>query len=179
MLDTLISSRTRLKLLLRLFLNPGSTAHLRGLAGEFEESSNAVRIELNRFTDAGMLVSESQGNKRIYKANIQHPFYKDIHRLLLKYVGIDHIIEEVIGRLGDVLRVYLTGDYAAGRDSGIIDLILVGRVDRHYLSSLVDKAEPLIQRKVRFLTYEEQEWSTKYPVNPGRDHFLLLWEKEE
>jgi len=178
MLDTLISSRTRLKLLLRFFLNPESSAYLRGLAGEFGESSNAVRLELNRFQEAGMLVSESKGNKKLYKANMRHPFYKDIHRLLLKYVGIDSLVEEVIGRLGEMQKVYLTGDYACGRDSGIIDLVLVGKVDKAYLSHLVEKAEKLISRKVRFLTYEEQEWKQQYPhESPDAGNFLLLWEK--
>lgn len=57
MLDTLIQSKTRLKLLLRFFLNPDSSAYLRGLAQEFDESTNAVRVELNRFEEAGLIQS--------------------------------------------------------------------------------------------------------------------------
>ncbi|MCK9327448.1 MAG: ArsR family transcriptional regulator, partial [Bacteroidales bacterium] len=78
MLDTLITSKTRIKLILRFFLNPKSTAYLRGLAEEFGESSNAIRLELNRFEEAGLLQSETQGNKKLFKANIAHPLYGDI-----------------------------------------------------------------------------------------------------
>ena len=87
MLETLISSRTRIKLLLRFFLNPSNTAYLRGLAEEFNESTNSIRVELNRFEEAGMLVSNSQGNKKIYKANNNHPLFRDLHSILLKYIG--------------------------------------------------------------------------------------------
>ena len=133
MLETLISSRTRIKLLLRLFLNPGTTAYLRGLAEEFDESTNSIRVELNRFEDADMLLSESKGNKKYYKANNKHPLFHDINRILLKYIGVDKVIEVIIERMGKLERVYLTGDYAKGKDSGIIDLVFVGDIDKQYL----------------------------------------------
>jgi hypothetical protein len=62
LLDSLITSKTRVKLLLKFFLNPETKAYLRGLSDEFGESSNGVRLELNRLTKAGLLTSESDGN---------------------------------------------------------------------------------------------------------------------
>ncbi len=177
MLDTLISSHTRIKLLLRLFLNPGSKAYLRGMAEEFGESTNAIRVELNRFEEAGMVVSESQGNKKMYKANIVHPFYKDLRGIIMKYVGIDQIIETVIARLGEVEKLYLTGDYAKGKDSGVIDLVLVGKVNNNYLVTLVEKAEKLIKRRIRFITYEKPEWLLLNRKDTDLAKYLLLWEK--
>ncbi len=174
MLETLISSRTRIKLLLRFFLNPHATAYLRGLAEEFDESTNSIRVELNRFEEAGMLVSESKGNKKIYKANDRHPLFGDLRNILLKYIGVDRIIEVIIGRMGELEQVYLTGDYAKGKDTGIIDLVFIGDVNKEYLVNLVGKAEKLINRKVRFLTYGSDEWS---PLVPGSERYLLLWEK--
>lgn len=176
MLETLISSRTRIKLLLRFFLNPSNTAYLRGLAEEFNESTNSIRVELNRFEEAGMLVSNSQGNKKIYKANNHHPLFRDLHSILLKYIGVDQIIEIIISRMGLLDKLYLTGDYAKGRDSGIIDLILVGDIDKKYLVNLISKAEKLIDRKLRFLTYESEEW--KHIEKVGADKYLLLWESK-
>jgi hypothetical protein len=176
MLETLISSRTRIKLLLKFFLNPLSTAYLRGLADEFDESTNAIRVELNRFEDAGMLVTENQGNKKVYKANNQHPLFRDLQNIILKYIGIDQIIEIVINRMGDLDRMYLIGDYAKGKDTGIIDIVFVGDVDKKYLMNLVTKAETLISRKIRFLTYTAPEWNIQ---KDGHDKHLLLWEKNK
>jgi DNA-binding transcriptional regulator PaaX len=60
------------------------------LAEEFKESSNAIRLELNRFEKAGLLVSFNEGNKKIYKANSDHPLFWDIHNIVLKSVGINN-----------------------------------------------------------------------------------------
>ncbi|HXS37117.1 MAG TPA: hypothetical protein VN721_10485 [Flavipsychrobacter sp.] len=176
MLEALISSRTRLKLLFRFFLNPHNSTYLRSLADEFDESTNAIRVELNRFEEAGMLLSESQGNKKMYRANDSHPLYKDLHNILLKYIGVDRIIENVIERLGHLERVYLTGDFANGKDSGIVDLIFVGNIDINYLMNLIAKSEKLIDRKIRFLIYQPTELIASVKSDPGK--YLLLWESK-
>jgi hypothetical protein len=177
MLDTLISSKTRIKLLVRLFLNPGNSAHLRGLADEFEESTNAVRLELNRFEEAGMVVAETSGNKKLYKANSAHPLYKDINSILRKYIGLDRIVETIIGQIGNLSQVYLTGDYAQGRDSGVVDLIFVGDINKSYLVLLVGKAESLIGKKIRYLTYENSEWSSLMEKELTSGKTIALWEQ--
>jgi len=176
MLETLISSKTRIKLLMRLFLNPGNSAHLRGLADDFGESTNAVRLELNRFEEAGMILSQTSGNKKLYKANDKHPLFADINSLLLKYVGIDKVIDIIIGRIGDLHKLYITGDYAQGKDSGIIDLIFVGNLNKQYLVSLVEKAEKLISKKIRYITYEADEWEDRKSDHAG-SKVLMIWEK--
>lgn len=176
MLDTLISSKTRVKLLLKFFLNSNTTAYLRGLESEFGESSNAIRLELNRLEEAGMIQSHTEGNKKLFAANTKHPLFKEIHNILLKHVGLDRIIEEVIQHLGDVECVYLTGDFAKGIDSQIIDLVFIGNVDRTYLLQLVSKVELLIKRKVRYLIYNNEELATlNWAQIDGKP--LLLWSK--
>lgn len=160
---------------MRLFLNPGSSAYLRGLAEDFGESTNAVRLELNRFEDAGMLVSETQGNKKIYKANNKHPLFKDLNNIVLKYVGLDKVIEVIIGRLGDLEQLYLSGDYAEGKDTGIIDLVFVGDIDKKYLVSLIEKSEKLTGKKIRYIQYNTADWD-KVKTQHKKEE-LLLWEK--
>ena len=129
MIETLISSKTRIKLLLKFFLNSETTSYLRGLESEFGESSNSIRLELNRLEGAGMLTSSMQGNKKFFKSNTKHPLYREVHNILLKYIGFDQIIEGVVERLGDVKKVYVTGEFAKGLDSQIIDLVFIGDVD--------------------------------------------------
>lgn len=179
MLETLISSRTRIKLLMRLFLNPGTTAYLRGLADEFEESTNSVRVELNRFEEANMLVSESRGNKKLYKANEKHPLFRDIHSILLKYIGVDRIIEAILERIGKLEKMYLTGDYARGMDSGIIDLVFVGEIDKNYLVDVVGRVEKKIGKKVRYIVYSSSEWQEEGIIDSHNNTILLLWEHKE
>jgi len=177
MLETLISSKTRIKILLRFFLNPGVTAYLRGLAEEFDESTNSIRIELNRFEEAGMLISHNMGNKKVYQANSKHPLIKDLNSIILKYIGLDTIIDMVIERLGLLDRIYLTGDYAKGHDSGIIDLVIIGEIDTAYLMNVVSRGEKIISRKLRFITYNPLEWETLKNEVVGSEKYLLIWQK--
>ncbi len=84
-----------MKLLLKFFLNGNSSSYLRHLESEFGESSNAIRVELNRFEDAGLLKSFMQGNKKYYQANQGHPLFPDINNIIFKYIGIDQVIEKI------------------------------------------------------------------------------------
>lgn len=177
MIEALISSKTRIKVLLKFFLNSTTTSHLRGLEGEFGDSTNSIRVELNKFEEAGLLSSFSQGNKKLFQANTEHPLYEEIHNIILKYVGIDRIITNVAKRLGEIDSVYLVGKFARGLDSNIIDLIFVGNVDRDYLVKLITKVEDLISRKVRYLVYDKTEFeqlrASDFETEP-----LLLWKND-
>lgn len=158
MLDTLIQSKTRLKLLLRFFLNPESSAYLRGLAQEFDESTNSVRIELNRFEEAGLITAQKQGNKKVYTVNPEFPMFGELQKIAFKHFGIDQVVDQVIHKLGEPHAVYLTGDLARGLDSPIIDITIIGNgIDSAYLARLVEKAETLIDRKIRTVVYGRDE----------------------
>jgi len=176
MIETLISSKTRVKLLLKFFLNSSNRAYLRGLEEEFGESTNAIRLELNKLEEAGMVSSDVQGNKKYFMANVKHPLFSDLNSIIRKYVGIDTIIENVISQLGEVERVYLTGEFAKGNDSNMIDLELVGLVNTQYLSSLIEKAEPLIKRKIRYVIYSAEEF-TALKQSKNIHEKLLIWSR--
>jgi predicted nucleotidyltransferase len=177
MLDTLITSKTRVKLLMKFFLNSNSSSYLRSLEQEFGESSNAIRLELNRFENAGLLKTDSRGNRKYFMANTSHPLFHDIHNILLKYVGFDRIIDKVINKLGKVREVYVVGDFARGKNGKVIDLIFVGDgIDKEYLIRLIDKCEHLIERKIRYLVFDNgnvRDFLNEY--NPSE--ILLLWKE--
>lgn len=177
MIDTLITSKTRIKLLLRFFLNSNSSAYLRELSDDFDESTNSIRVELNRFEKAGLLTSNQNAKKKIYKANIKHPLFRDIHNILLKHVGLDHIINKVIKKLGQLRKVFVLGSFAKGMDSSIIDLLFVGNdIDRQYLISLVEKAEEIIKRRIRYIVMNDEEADNYIRHEIGEKNTLLLWE---
>jgi len=151
LLDALITSKTRLKLLLRFFLNASTSSYLRNLEDEFGESTNAIRIELNRLEEAGLLTSEMRANRKVYKANTQHPLFPDINSIIKKYLGIDKLVEEVLEKLGDVKEVYLTGQLARGINADTIHLLIVADdIDVDYLNLLVNKASRIISRQIAY-----------------------------
>ncbi len=176
MLESLITSKTRIKLLLKFFLNPGTTAYLREIASEFDESTNSVRLELNRLTKAKILISNSKGRTIQYQANTRYGFFKDIETVVKKYVGLDQLVKNVVQKLGELDSAYVIGDYAKGVDSGLIDLALIGNVDEDQLRRLVSKTEMLINRKIRLLLLDREDLD-RLAQRLDLDHALLLWDK--
>ena len=151
MLDTLITSKTRLRLLIKFFLNITNKGYLNSLANEFGESTNSVRKELNNLTSAGYLEKHNENNKVIYKANASHPLFKIIQKIVHKHLGIEEILETVYNRIGDVKKIMILGDYAKGIDSGTIEILIVGdNINKDYLDEIAPKIEKKIKRKVSF-----------------------------
>lgn len=157
MLDSLITSKTRLRLLVKFFVNSKTHSHLRGLAEEFGESTNAIRKELNNLTQAGILERHTDKNKIEYQANVKHPFFSNIQEIIRKYLGLDKLLEQILERMGEVEQVVLVGDIAEGRDSGNIEVLVAGEsLNAEYINHLTTRVEELIDRKVVFTLHGER-----------------------
>jgi len=174
MLDSLITSKMRVQILMRLFLNPDSRSYLRELADDFHASPGHVRSELQQLHDAGLLTSEKDGRQIQYQANRSHPLFPELHSMVRKALGMDRILDSVIERLGSLEAAYLTGDYAAGKDTGIIDLVLVGDIDQHNLADVTAKTQRQLERRIRSLVVDAGEFE-KLRDNLQRQGLLLLW----
>lgn len=156
MLENLITSKTRIKLLIKFFINISNEGYLNGLASEFNESTNSIRKELNNLSSVGYLKKKQINNKILYSANKEHPMFSILQKVIMTHLGIEDIIDRVLNQLGDVYKILLVGDYAKGIDSGIIEIILVGKnLDKKYLETLKEKIEVIIKRKVNFLIKEK------------------------
>jgi hypothetical protein len=147
------------------------------LESEFGDSTNSIRLELNRLEDAGMLTSFLKGNKKFFQANTDHPLFGEIHNILLKYIGFDKIIDHIIEHLGEVEKVYVSGAFARGLDSQIIDLVFIGNINKSYLIQLIDKVEGLIKRKLRYVVFKTEE---EHKINWSNldNKPLILWTNE-
>lgn len=173
--EGLISSKTRIKLLVRLFFNPEARAYLRELESEFKVSSNAVREELNQLKKTDLLTSEKNGRQVFYRANQNHPLFPELKSMVAKMMGIDKIVDGLVKRLGDLESAYLIDDYAQGKDTGIIDLLLIGNIDSYHLDDLTRKTERYIKRKIRTLVLSREELDG-FQENLDKRPKLLLWE---
>ena len=147
---------------------------MRGLSEELEESTNSVRLELNRLEEANMLHSSKVGNKKMFTVNKLHPLFKDVNQIVRKYLGIDVIIDNILKGLGEPNKIFLTGDLSERRNSDLVDIILVGIINKNYLTDVIEKTEKIIERKIRYIAYTEEEFS-KRSQNKNQ---LLLWEKD-
>ena len=172
MLGELITSKTRLRLLIKFFISQANKGHLNGLANEMGESTNGIRKELNHLQKAGYLKKLRVNNKVEYKANINHPLFETLRKVVLKHLGLEDLVEKVLERIGNLDQIILIGDYAKGIDSGVIEVFLIGQdLNMGYISQLEDKIETLIGRKVSF--YLDSKFKT------DNEHIVLFNSKDK
>ena len=172
MLGELITSKTRLRLLIKFFISQANRGYLNGLASEMGESTNAIRKELNHLQGAGYLEKVKVDNKVEYKANVKHPLFGVMQKVVFKHLGLEDVVDTVLERMGDVDQIILVGDYAKGNDSGLIEVFLIGKgLNMDYIVQLENKIEDLIGRKVSFYL------TSKFLAD--RDHIVLFNSNEK
>lgn len=124
---------------------------------------------------AGLIAGESEGNRKMFKVNQAHPLFRELRNIVLKHLGLDQLLVQVVHKLGDIKRVYLTGDLAKGMDTDMVDVALIGKVDIAYLVKLVAAAEKVLQRKIRYIVFSEKEADER---EWDENQYLVLWEQE-
>lgn len=177
MLETLITSQTRIKLLVRFFINQNNQGYLRGLADEFGESSNAIRIELNRFEKAGLLVSCLERNKKIYKANKNYPLFLDLRNLVLKFIGIDNIHNEVKAQTDDVKEIWVTDvfNFLSGNQNPLL-LFVGNNLDAGKLQDVINQSNRNNKRNINIKTMSFNEIGLCSGTHKNK---LLLWQSDD
>ena len=152
MLNSIITSKTRLRLLIKFFISQANKGYLNGLANEMGESTNSIRKELNHLYGAGYLKKIKKNNKVEYQVNVKHPLYETLRKVVLKHLGLEDIVDSVLEKMGSVQKIILIGDYAEGKDSGNIEVFLIGKnLNTEYISQLEPKIEKMINRKLLFI----------------------------
>jgi O-antigen/teichoic acid export membrane protein len=99
--------------------------------------------------------------------------------MVSKVMGLDQVIDSIVSRLGDLEMAFLIDDYAEGKDTGIIDLVLVGDIDEYHLNDLSRKTERYIKRKIRSLVVTRDEFNELVPKLEGRPRVLILGSQKE
>lgn len=160
-------------MLIRLFINPETQSYLRQLSDEFGLSTNSVREELNQLSRIHLLKSEKKGRRILYQANQEHPLFPELQSMVAKAMGIDQVVEGIIKRLVNIEKAYLIDDYAIGKDTGIIDIVLVGQIDSNQLNNLSKKTEQRINRKIRSLILAPNEYEDFKEELEKRPRMLL------
>jgi hypothetical protein len=136
-----------------------------------------VLEEFNQLTRTKLL-KEKNCRHIFYTANHEHPLFPELKSMVGKVMGVDQVIDGIVNRLGDLERAYLMDDYAEGKDTGIIDLLLVGNIDQYHLNDLSRKTERYIKRKIRSLVLSNDEYHNLLPELKKRPR-VLVWEAKK
>ena len=108
-----------------------------------------------------------------------HQLSEDIRNIVLKSTGIDKVVSNILQKLGPVKLAFIRGDYAMGKDSGLIDLVVVGEnINMQELERVRIKTEGLINRKISVLVLTGAEY-VNLKDNLQKEAVLVLLESGE
>lgn len=171
-LSDIITSKVRVKILELFFRDITEIYHVRGIAREIKEEINAVRRELARLEDAGILKKETRGNRLYYFLRDDYPFYGDLLAMIAKTQGLGREILENRAKLGKVNFVMFSGRFVRRKPrkrEDEIDILVVGEIVLPELAALIRKEESIRGKEINYtvMTKEELEFRKK-----RRDPFL-------
>jgi len=164
MLETLLGSKLRAKVLGWLFSHPDERYFVRQLTSLVKEDSTNVSRELARLEKTGILVTTTEGKQKYYQANRQSPLFNELHGLMLKTVGAVDIIKKALEpRMADIKLAFIFGSVARSTDDrrSDIDLMMVGKISFGDAVSLLTPAEQKLGREVNLVVYPIAEFKKK------------------
>jgi hypothetical protein len=161
MLEDIIISRVRVKILTLFFTHPGTIFHVRDIVRQVSEEINAVRRELAHMEKAGMVSKEQRANRLFYSFRKDYPLYYDLLELVAKTSGLGLDLIKQRAKLGRMKFVMLSGRFLRGlpkKSSTDVDLLVVGNVVLPELSQLVKAEEVRREREINYTVMTEEEF---------------------
>lgn len=160
MLDDVIVSKVRVKMLQLFFGNPGQIYHVREIVRQVGEEINAVRRELARLERAGLLKSEWRANRRYYELQRGYVFYGEFMRLMAKTQHLGGNIVKHRGKLGKIKYAMLATAFVQGKPAGShdVNLLVVGTVVLPELAVFVREEEARRGIEINYTVMSEEEF---------------------
>jgi len=168
MLETLLGSKLRAKVLGWLFSHPDERYFVRQLTALVKEDSTNVSRELARLEKTGILVKNTEGKQKYYQANRQSPIFNELHGLILKTVGVADIIKKALApRIADIKLAFIFGSVAKRAENRFsdIDLLVVGDITFGEVVDLISTAEGALNRELNPVVYTLSEFNKRLSEN--------------
>ena len=173
MIDSLLGSRLRAKVLGWLFSHPDERYFVRQLTGLVNEDSTNVSRELARLEKMGILVSTTEGKQKYYQANRRNPIFNELHGLMLKTAGVADIIRKALQpRTQDIRLSFIFGSVAGKTENRLsdIDLLVVGDITFGEVVDLLSNAEATLARELNPVVYSLPEFNLRVSE---KHHFII------
>lgn len=183
-LEQLLGSRLRARLLGWLLSHPGERYFVRQLASLLQEDSTNLSRELSRLEALGIVQGAREGLQKYFLANPNSPIYPELRGLVLKTSGVGDVLKQALQPLSDrIALAFLFGSVAAGKETPAsdVDLFVAGDVTLGEVVGAVSPVQEQLGREVNPVVYPVAELRDK--LERGH-HFLrsvfdgrkiLLW----
>lgn len=172
-LGDIVTSKVRIKLLELFFGNPNEMYHVRAVVREVKEEINAVRRELARLEEAGILKKEQRGNRVYYWVRSDYPMYGDLISLVAKNTGLGLSIISNKSKLGKINHIMFSGKFARYKDrkkDDEVDILVIGEVVLPELATIIRAEESKRAREINYTVMSRDEFDFR---KKRRDPFLL------
>lgn len=173
LLDDIIISRVRVKVLTLFLSNPGMIFHVRDIVRRLDEEINAVRRELGHMEKAGMVSKEQRANRLFYMFRKDYPLFYELMELIGKTSGLGADLLKNKVKLGKIKYAMISGRYLRGiqkKSTTDVDLLIVGNVVLPELAQIVKAEEVRRERELNYTVMTEDEFQFR---KRRRDPFVL------
>jgi hypothetical protein len=173
LLEDLIISKVRVKMLELFLTNPGKIFHVRDIVRRIDEEINAVRRELSHMEKIGLVSKEQRANRLYYALRKDYPLYYELLDLMGKTTGLGKDILKNKAKLGKIKFAMMSGRFLRGLprlSTSDVDLLIVGQVVLPELSQLVKLEETRRERELNYTVMSEEEYEFR---KRRRDPFVL------
>ena len=163
MLERLFSSRVRIDLIAHFVLHPGSHYHTRGLEKVLHANYSAIWKELRNLEEAGLLVSEEDAGRKLFRLNQDFPLLDELRAMFLKTAAAGDRIRKALEGHDGIVAAFIYGSYALGQADAYsdLDLMVIGDVELPSLSQSLSELEAELGRPVNYIMYTLAEWRSK------------------
>lgn len=169
MLEQLIGSRTRVKLLKIFLSNPDKDYFVRELTRKIKERINSVRRELENLETIGLISSQQTGQKKFYRVDSSFILFSELRALILKsQLTVERDLAKSLRSVGQISYLALTGIFTDIEDAQT-DILIVGKVNRIKLRKLINKFSRELDKRIRFTIMTKKEFEYR---NDLTDKFL-------
>lgn len=172
-LSDFIVSKVRVKLLKSFLENPKEMYHVRELTRRTSEEINAVRRELSRMNEAGMVKKEMRGNRLYYWFVKEYPYFQELLQLVTKTTGLGFAIRKNRGKLGKINFVVFSGQFVRREErvsTDQVDVLLIGDVVLPELANLIRQEEGKRKLEINYTPITKEEFEFR---KSRRDPFVL------
>jgi len=158
-----IFPKARAELFTLLFVDPGNEVHLRAIADSTGFAIGTIQQEVAKLENTGLLASRRDGNRRLYRANRDHPLYPEIHRLVQKTSGMLFSLESALSNVNGIQAAFVFGSFAADKatSDSDIDLMVIGEIGLRRLSPLLRPLAVELSREINPHIMTLKDWKKR------------------
>lgn len=172
MIEQLLGSKTRVKLLQLFMSNPNRSFYVREITRKIDEQINSVRRELSNLLNIGIIISDTTNNRLYYEVNQQYEFYEPLRAIFgggsSEVNKVAKSQQDEYKALGNVELLIYTGQFTRDERAGV-DILIVGNTNANAVQKFVGELETQEGKELRYTVMTLSDFEYRQQV---RDRFL-------